>query len=883
MSFSALYDTKFEKDSAKIYCKKALSFFEKYANKSVLYPRAINKYSFYLNSENAINLLLKYSDTIKLYFSQTSTFYFDHLTNILQKMLYGSTYNLKELRLLKEVDSLAPIFYKIPSDEFLRYEFLIKLPLLKKYNLISSIGDEMQFITSNIEESKFHLDLKFYLEYCINWAEYWKSIGNESYYYQYLLMGEKKILPNDDLDIQSFVDKKLLFSHLANYYRFKMLDSCIYYHSKILNLEIAISTYHGHFVVHEYTEIGKIYLSLLDYKNAELYLRYSLAEMEKGYGKNSQYYLGDLFTLGNIQFKESNGKKGLEKMYPFINFQLNNSSFIPPIGTSVYNVFGELYEQLDSDSSDRYYNEIYRRNTMQPLKMLGLTDKEQINALHDFNASLQTLLNRISYRFFNSKKTKANLELAAYLFSKNQQFEYQKLFKGLQNEKIISEADNIEMLQIKKQYNKGLYIKTKSIDSLQLNYEYFRSRLTANALIGNSGNKYLKDKISNVFKENFTYLQKRLGNGECYIDIKRFMYQDKELGFFADSAMYAFLIISDKSQDTGTYFFLKNGSSFDSIVKSNNRSSVISEYLKELIKIIQLYKNVYINPDGIFHLINWYTLKDKDNKYLLDNKTIHTIQSPDEVKPQIGEIFPKLNREVVLLGDPLMQNNRDQNTTAEFPRNNYNLNGASELPSLPYTRIEVEEIDKLFKKHGFNSTMYIQEYCNEENLEKVKSPIVLHIATHGFYLNKIDSSNAKELEIYSSNPLLRSGLILSASKSNDSSTDNIVTAFEVIDYNLSNTELVVLSACETGKGKIENGQGIYGLQRAFRIAGAKTVLTSLWNVDDKATRLFMKLFYTEWLNGESKVDALRNTQLQMAHHPLYGEPKFWGAFVLVGE
>lgn len=883
LSFSNLYDTKYQQDSAKVYCKKALFYCEKYANNSTLYSSTIVTYSNYLKPDEAIKFLLKYSETIKANFSDTSVIYFNHLTNILGKMLSGSGYNSREIAIYNEADSLVQNLYRIASDEFLDYEFYTNIPYLKKYNLTSEIRDELQFITTEIiEKQKYFLKPKYYLRFLLTWAEFFKSIGNESYYLGYLKIAEKIISEYEDLDLSAYVEKKSVYNELAEYYRFRKFDSCVDYHIKILKLEKKISEYHGIFVVSEYTELGKLFLDVDDYENAELYINQSQVEMKKIYDEKSFFYLSNQFTLGLIHFKTSNGKEGFEEMYPFINYSLNDSSLIPSIANSFYKDFGELYEKVNSDSSDRYYLEVYERNTMLPLRMFGLTNKEQISSLNEYNASLQIVLNQISFRFFDEKKTKANLGLAAYLFSKNQQFKYQRVFKIFQNENNISTTYNDELLRRKRLYNKSISSESKDADSLLLNYEYLKSGIISEVLLDSPGKKYLEKNLLNSFKSDYSGMQKQLSNEDCYIDIKRFNYHVERKGFYPDSAIYAFLIITNKSKDTGTYFFLRKGYSFDSIVKLNNRASAISEYLKEFLKLIQHYKNVYINPDGIFHLINWYTLKDVDGKYLLENKTLHIIQSLDEVKSEISQIFPALNKEVVLFGDPLMQNNLNQHSTAGFIRGSYNLNGANELPSLPYTKIEVEEIDKLFKQHGFNSTMYIQKYCNEDNLEKVKSPIVLHIATHGFYLNKIDSSNAKELEIYSSNPLLRSGLILSASKENDS-TDNIVTAFEVIDYDLANTELVALSACETGKGKIESGQGIYGLQRAFRIAGAKTVLTSLWNVDDRATRFFMNLFYTEWLNGKSKVDALRNTQLQMAHHPLYSDPKFWGAFILVGE
>jgi len=207
------------------------------------------------------------------------------------------------------------------------------------------------------------------------------------------------------------------------------------------------------------------------------------------------------------------------------------------------------------------------------------------------------------------------------------------------------------------------------------------------------------------------------------------------------------------------------------------------------------------------------------------------------------------------------------------------------IPPLPGTEKEIQELSKLFKK---TAQSYTANAASENTTKQAKNPRVLHIATHGYFLEDESTNSSEGSNKYIANPLLRSGLILAGVENflktgipiDSTGEDGILTAYEAMNLQLEETDLVVLSACETARGDVKNGEGVYGLQRALKLSGSQCVIMSLWSVDDEATLQLMISFYENFLQSNNAHDAMRKAQNKLKE--TYPNPFYWGAFVVIG-
>ncbi|XXX78793.1 CHAT domain-containing protein [Sorangium sp. So ce134] len=293
---------------------------------------------------------------------------------------------------------------------------------------------------------------------------------------------------------------------------------------------------------------------------------------------------------------------------------------------------------------------------------------------------------------------------------------------------------------------------------------------------------------------------------------------------------------------------------------------------------------LFLSPDGELNLVPFGALVDEHGRYLLERSSFTYLTSgrdllraqhhdPRRAEPGVPAL---------VVGAPEFGSatrharfRREAPAGAAPARRSVDLR-ALLFPALPGTLPEVTAIARRFP----GATVLTGLDATEEALKAAAHPRILHLATHGFFLPDMDPATGAAGE----NPLLRSGLALaSANRPEDGPEDGVLTALEASGLDLYGTQLVVLSACETGLGDVETSDGVYGLRRALVLAGAETQVMSLWKIQDRETRNLMASYYEKLAAGGGRVEAMRQAQLEMRARPETAHPFYWAAFIVSGD
>jgi CHAT domain-containing protein/tetratricopeptide (TPR) repeat protein len=379
----------------------------------------------------------------------------------------------------------------------------------------------------------------------------------------------------------------------------------------------------------------------------------------------------------------------------------------------------------------------------------------------------------------------------------------------------------------------------------------------------------------------------------CAIEFVRFKHHNGKM--WTDSVLYGALVVQP-NQANPNFIYLCTEKELAEATSYALQYRLIWQPLEPFFKAV---KTVHFAPAGLLHQVPFAALPVNDTTVLSDIFQLNTLSSSRELVKNISDFKPE---NIHFFGGIQY---------GESPKNPTNKN--TPWGFLEGTKYEIDRISTLCKAQnipfqiteGFSATEEVfknskfqisnvktdtpklkTENSNLKFTEGGASPQIWHLATHGFFYQNTNDS-LKTLSAFQSanNPLIRSGLILAGANAawqgenpQDGKEDGILTAFEISQMDLSKTHLVVLSACETGLGDVQGSEGVYGLQRAFKMAGVEYLLMSLWQVPDKQTAELMEQFYTHLLNGVSMQEAFSKAQQSMKERYT---PFYWAGFVLM--
>lgn len=361
---------------------------------------------------------------------------------------------------------------------------------------------------------------------------------------------------------------------------------------------------------------------------------------------------------------------------------------------------------------------------------------------------------------------------------------------------------------------------------------------------------------------------------------------------------------------TGGNNFLKINALYAMKSTTANQKSPYDLIWKPMETALKNIQTVYCSPAGLLHYLNLAAIPTPQGKPFGDTRQLVLMGSTRSlVMPNTSQ--DNMNHTAYLAGgiryetdnttQALRQEKLASRSVAKenllpFQRDSSSVRGEM-LNYLPATAAEVLQIGVLLQGAHLSAQVDTGFAPTEETIRSLgidqSSPRILHLATHGYFFpdpkGKKTKVNLNEEPVFkiSEHPMIRSGLIMAGAKQAwltgknvEGQEDGILTAYEISQMNLSNTELVVLSACETGLGQVSGTEGVYGLQRAFKIAGAKYLIMSLWKVDDQSTKDFMTEFYRQWLGQEQTIPAAFMAAQQKIRAK-YPSPYDWAGFVLI--
>ncbi len=759
-------------------------------------------------------------------------------------------------------------------------------------------------------------------------AEYQKSLD---YYHKSLkitvsLVGEKHAETITTLHNIAYV-----YHYLGNYK--KALD--IYF--KVLNLDLEIFGLNHPHTATTYHHIAYIYQDKKMYSEALAIYNMSLDIREAILGEHHISTASTYHNIGNILEDLEHYDEALEQYHKALKIEIDILGVEhPTTANSYHNIANVLQSQKHYEESLSYYYKALKANLKNLRKNhptiainyhnIGISlfyqkqykeayeatkksfdiflKNRQINIINLDNREKENYLShnrdimRISHLFktllfYNKQQPQKELihnGLSYWLNYKGSIFEYQNILSMI--EERSKESNTIENIQ-------NLRALTLQLAKLENTHIHKRTKNY------NERKKEIKKQIHNIqiilskqtpqFKEllglnhiDSTLIANTLKPHQLYLDFVR---GEKNYYVFTldKSNHITFQQISEKdsiSIEKNIQAFRTNNNKMANAISNKQLTKKLNQELKkesqQILSTIynKLFKNylqeqvkskssLIISPDGVLNFLPFEALYN-EQKYLIEKYAINYISSGRELIRQSKRKKQKSSEKVVVFGSPDFWLKLPKNNASSLTKDVISQENAT-IFDIEFTTLEISKQEIATMKHYYPKLeVYQEENATVENLFKIQNPKILHISTHGFFLDNKNNPN----------PMLATALAFAGANYANYKNDarGIATALKLSGLKLQHTELVVLSACETGLGKIDQAEGVTGLPKAFIQAGAKHVMMSLWSVSSKETVTLMQHFYENIHKGDNYATALHKAKLQMiTMHPYY-----WSAFIMSG-
>jgi len=608
--------------------------------------------------------------------------------------------------------------------------------------------------------------------------------------------------------------------------------------------------------------LGRSYKNLKRYDLAEQYYSQSYKASLKKFGKQHIRTHAVMSNLGQIYLENKNIDKAIETYKSLVDLISKNENHKNTYTSLFLSLAEALSIKDDKIEIEQHFLTAIDMITHQAIHEIPfLPMNSQLNNIND----IQQYSDRIN-SFYLDKEIPESLYLFNLIFRgltiKNAQYIDTKSYKYNQWQQLKS--------KISKEQSKPISSRNPDLAQWIRTAESLYFQLDSDERINHPNSTI------SITEKNFTNL------------VIRHRYFNPSL---SDSIYYS-VIIRNNDGKLESKFLFEESELKDCM--SNNCETSISDYCNQLIyerlidPIIKLSDNTMtykISPAGLLHKINLAAIKNPEtNNYLFEesNVEIHTVTQLNETNDNYK------NKDYLLVGGVDYGKAANDNESAESNLITEELltmrSGVTDTwDYLPFSKSEVESIEGQLENQSWNGQTLTGDIPTEERikeeLSKDDSPRIVHFATHGFFMK--DGEEYDYLKLFD-NPMTRSGLILA--RANDSWTnqgeEGILTALEIQNLNLRNTELVVLSACDSGLGDVIGSEGVFGLQRAFKVAGADKIIMSVCEISDEVTSEFMIHFYEKYLSEKLSIqEAFQSTQSFIKSK--YPDPAIWAAYILL--